>query len=146
MSLTKSFTVGSLSVNAAMASAIEQDEVLSLVSSEVIQRAAIAARSDIEMGESVLISMFFSMPSQVKQRVAGILLNRAFAAGTSKVDQNGNPVEGTARKVTVADFQGKMVEYNTLLAQLTLWNFEDFFTYLSDAVRNAAPAQDGTAP
>lgn len=146
MSLTKSFTVGSLSINAAMASAIEQDEVLSLVSSEVIQRAAIAARSKIEMGESVLVSMFFSMPSQVKQRVAAILLNRAFAAGTSKVDQSGNPVEGTARKVTVADFQGKMVEYNTLLAQLTLWNFEDFFTYLSDAVRNAAPAQEETAP
>ena len=133
MSLTKSFTVGSLSVNAAMASAIEQDEVLSLVSSEVIQRAAIAARSKIEMGESVLISMFFSMPSQVKQRVSGVLLGRAMHSGTD-------------RKVTVADFQGKMVEYNTLLAQLTLWNFEDFFTYLSDAVRNAAPAQDETAP
>lgn len=133
MSLPKSFTVGSVSVNAAMASAIEQDEVLSLISSEVIQRAAIAARSDIEMGEKVLVSMYFSMPSQVKQRVAGILLGRAMH-------------NGTERKVTVADFQGKMVEYNTLLAQLTLWNFEDFFTYLSDAVKDAAPVPDVTAP
>ena len=133
MSLLKSFTVGSVSVNAAMASAIEQDEVLSLISSEVVQRAYVASRSNIEMGEKVLMSMFFSMPSQVKQRVAGILLGRSMHSGTE-------------RKVTVADFHGKMVEYNTLLAQLTLWNFEDFFTYLSDAVKDVAPVPDVTAP
>lgn len=133
MSLPKSFIVGSLSVNAAMATALEQDEVLSLISSEVIHRASVAARNDIAFGEQVMVSMFLSMPSQAKQRVASILLGRCF-------------VTGTERKISVAEFQGKMVDYNTLLAQLTLWNFEDFFTYLSDAVKNAAPSPDVTAP
>lgn len=130
---TKSFTVGSMSVNAAMASAIAQDEVLSVISSEVIQRAAVAARGGLEMGEKILVPMFMAMPSQAKHRVANVLLERAF-------------VSGTERKVSVADFQGRMVEYNTLLAQILLWNFEDFFTWLSDAVRSDAPAQEATAP
>lgn len=130
---TKSFTVGSISVNAGMASAIAQDEVLSVVSSEIINRAAVAARNGLRMGEQILVPMFMAMPSQAKQRVAAILLERAFFAGTE-------------RKVTVADFQGKMVDYNTLLAQLLLWNFEDFFTWLSDAVKSDAPAQEATAP
>lgn len=143
---TKSFTVGSLNVNAAMASAIEQDEVLSIVSSEIINRAAVAARNGLKMGESILVPMFMSMPSQAKQRVAGILLSRCFVSGTAKMDEDMQPVPGTARKVTVADFKGKMVEYNTLLAQVLLWNFEDFFTWLSDAVKSDAPAQEATAP
>lgn len=130
---TKSFTVGSISVNAAMASAIAQDEVLSVISSEIIQRAAVAARGGLEMGEKILVPMFMAMPSQAKQRVVNVLLERAF-------------VSGTERKVSVADFQGRMVEYNTLLAQILLWNFEDFFTWLSDAVRSDAPAQEATAP
>lgn len=133
MSLPKSFTIGALSANAAMATAIEQDEVLSIISSEVIHRASVAARNDIEFGEQIMVSMFLSMPSQAKQRVASILLGRCVIAGTE-------------RKITVAEFQGKMMDYNKLLAQLTLWNFEDFFTYLSDAVKNVAPASNVTAP
>lgn len=129
----KSFTIGSLSVNAAMASAIEQDEILSLISSEIIARATVAARNGIELGEQILVPMMMSMPSHAKQRISAILLGRVFVAGAE-------------RKVTPADFQGKMVEYNTLLAQLILWNFEDFFTWLSDAVRSEAPVQAGTAP
>lgn len=130
---TKSFTVGSMSVNAAMASAIAQDEILSIIGAEIINRAAIAQRANAEVGEKILILMFMAMPSQAKQRVANMLLERAF-------------VSGTERKVSVADFQGRMVEYNTLLAQILLWNFEDFFTWLSDAVRSDAPAQEATAP
>lgn len=143
---TKSFTVGSISVNAAMASAIAQDEILSIVSSEIIQRAAMAARGGLEMGEKILVPMFMAMSSQAKQRVASVLLERAFVSGTARLDDHHQPILGTARKVSVADFQGKMVEYNTLLAQLLLWNFEDFFTWLSDAVRSDAPAQEATAP
>mgnify|MGYP000856116435 CR=1 FL=1 len=128
MSHTKSFQIGSLCVNAAMASALEQDEVMSLISAEVINRAYMAARTEnASMGEQILTNMFFSMPSQVKQRVAGVLLSRVFVAGTQQ-------------KVTVNDFAGKMVDYNTLLSQLTLWNFDDFFTYLSDAVKDVVPA------
>lgn len=129
----KSFQIGSLTVNAAMAPALEQDEVLSLIGSGIIQRATELARAGEQVGEVMLASMFATMPHQVKQRVSNILLSKAVTAGTET-------------RVTVADFQGKMVQYNLLLAQLTLWNFDDFFIWLGDAVRERAPAQVTTAP
>lgn len=129
----KSFQIGSLTINAAMPSALEQDEVLSLVGADIIQRAAIMARQGEQAGEAMLTSMFLSMHHQVKQRVSTLLLSKSV-------------VNGTNTKVTVADFQGKMIEYNTLLAQLTLWNFDDFFIWLGDAVKESAPAQATTAP
>ncbi len=119
MSTIQSFTIGSMTINSSMPSALEQDEVLSLISSEVIQRAYTAASVKVELGEKVLTTMFMAMPTNYKRRVSDVLLSKAFIAGTQT-------------KVNVADFQGKMVQYNTLLAQLTLWNYEDFFTYLSE--------------
>lgn len=132
MSTVKSFTVGSVTVNASMPSALEQDEVLSLMSAEIIQRAFVAARSNVEMGEQLLTTMFMSMNTSVKRRVADVLLSKALVSGTNT-------------RINVADFQGKMVDYNKLLAQLTLWNYEDFFTYLSDAVNVARTEQQPPA-
>lgn len=129
----KSFQIGSLTINAAMPTALEQDEVLSLMGSDLIQRAAVMARNGEKVGESMLTAMFISMPTHVKHRVASVLLSKAVTAGTST-------------PVSVADFQGKLVQYNTLLAQLTLWNFDDFFIWLGDAVKQSAPAQVTTAP
>lgn len=126
MSTVKSFSVGAMTVNASMPSALEQDEVLSLISSEVIQRATIAANSSVSMGEEILTTMFMSMPTLHKRRVSEIVLSKAF-------------VSGTQTKVSVADFQGKMVEYNKLLSQLILWNYEDFFTYLASALNAGKP-------
>lgn len=129
----KSFQIGSLTINAAMPTALEQDEVLSLIGADVIQRAALMARNGEAVGEQMLTSMFVAMPTQVKQRVSAKLLSKAVVAGTNT-------------QVNIADFQGKMVQYNTLLAQLTLWNFDDFFIWLGDAVKQNAPEQVTTAP
>lgn len=129
----KSFQIGSLTINAAMPTALEQDEVLSLIGADVIQRAALMARNGESVGEQMLTSMFVAMPTQIKQRVSAKLLSKAVVAGTNT-------------QVNIADFQGKMVQYNTLLAQLTLWNFDDFFIWLGDAVKQSAPEQVTTAP
>ncbi len=51
----KSFQIGSLNINAAMPSALEQDEILSLIGADIIQRAAIMARQ----GEQVLNRYIF---------------------------------------------------------------------------------------
>lgn len=127
MSTVKSFSVGTMSVNASMPSALEQDEVLSIIGSETIQRAISARYNEEPMTDRILAAMFTTMPIIAKRRVADILCAKAFIAGTQT-------------KVTVADFQGKMVAYNTLLAQLTLWNFEDFFTWLnSDSAAGVQP-------
>lgn len=131
--LIKTFQFGSLTINAAMPSALEQDEVLSLIGSGIIQRAAVMARNGEKTGEDMLTMMFLSMPSQVKHRVSNVLLSKAMIAGTST-------------NITVNDFQGKMVQYNKLLAQLTLWNFDDFFIWLGDAAKESAPAEVPTAP
>lgn len=127
MSYVKSFTVGNLTVNAAMASAVQQDELLSLLSATLLSRAANAAQLGAGMGEQILIPMFMSMPQQLKKQVVGLLTQKVL-------------VSGTDTPVTVNDFSGKMVEWNTLLSQLILWNLEGFFTWLDDAVKSASPA------
>lgn len=129
MSYVKSFTVGSLTVNAAMASAVQQDELLSLLSANLLSRAVSAAQMGEGMGEQILIPMFMSMPQQLKKQVVVLLTQKVM-------------VSGTETPVTVNDFGGKMVEWNTLLSQLILWNLEGFFIWLENAVKSVHPAQD----
>ena len=40
---------------------------------------------------------------------------------------------GTNTKITVNDFPGKMMTLNTLLAELFLWVYADFFDYVQNA-------------
>jgi hypothetical protein len=42
-------------------------------------------------------------------------------------------VASTNTKVTVSDFSGKMMTLNTLLAELFLWVYADFFDYVQNA-------------
>jgi hypothetical protein len=44
-------------------------------------------------------------------------------------------------QVSVKDFQGKMVLWNTLLAELLIWNLSDFFDYLSADLAQVRQAQ-----
>lgn len=129
MSYVKTFTVGNLTVNAAMSSAVQQDELLSLLSAGLIERVTTAARFDTEAGDKVFVPMFMSMPQQLKRQVVGLLTQRLFIAGSEP-----------AVAVTVNDFAGKMVEWNTLLSQLLQWNLEGFFVWLDSAVKDARPA------
>lgn len=126
MSHVKTFTVGNLTVNAAMASAVQQDELLSLLSATLLSRAATAAQVNVEMGEKILIPMFMAMPQQLKKQVVGLITQKILVAGTET-------------PVTVNDFGGKMVEWNTLLSQLILWNLEGFFIWLDNAVKSVSP-------
>lgn len=132
MSYVKSFTVGNLTVNAAMASAVQQDELLSLLSATLLSRAVNAAQVGTTMGEKILIPMFMSMPQQLKKQVVGLMTQKVLIAGTET-------------PVTVNDFGGKMVEWNTLLSQLILWNLEGFFYWLGDAVKSVSPPETDQA-
>lgn len=119
----KAFTVGGVQYNAAMASAVDQDRVMSLLSGAIIQRFA----SGAEMDEKVLAPMFMSMNQEVKAQVAQILLGRCV-------------VNGTDRPVSVADFGGRMVQYNLLLAEILKWNLSDFFDWLLAVAKDARAA------
>lgn len=124
----KPFTIGGMQYNAAMASAVDQDRLMSLLSGAVLERFATAAQAGIEVDNRVLCSMFMSMRQDVKAQVAQILMTRVF-------------INGTERTVSVADFGGKMVHYNQLLAELLRWNLSDFFDWLPSGAKS--PGQPG---
>jgi hypothetical protein len=126
MSQVKSFTIGNVTYNAAMASAIQQDELLSLLTASVMQRGLQAALSDTNMGEYILVPMFMAMPQEIKRQVAGKLLHKTVVNGGKDI-------------ITVENFSGKMVEYNKLLSQLLQWNLSDFFIWLESALKDARP-------
>ena len=126
MSTIKSFTVGNATYNAVMASAVKQDELLSLLTGTIMERGLAAMRMGGELGDRVLVPMFMSLPHDIKTRAAAILMH--------KVVLNGGSVP-----VTVESFTGQMVNYNTLLAQLLQWNLADFFTWLDSVLSDARP-------
>jgi len=120
----KPFTIGGVQYNAAMASAVDQDRLMSLLSGAVLERFATAAQAGIEVDDQVLCSMFMSMRQDVKAQVANVLMGKVL-------------INGTERPVTVADFGGKMVQYNQLLAELLRWNLSDFFDWLPSGAKGA---------
>lgn len=115
-----SVTIGSTTYNAATASAVEQDKVLSLLSLTLMQ--TIFSNKPDEDPVKALVPMFLSLPQHVKQEVTSILCKQVFISGNASTT------------VTVRDFENRMIEWNTLLAELTVRNFSDFFTW-SKAVR-----------
>lgn len=119
MSKVKTFNVGQDSYNAAMASAVGQDELLSLLTAQIIDRFVNADNLDGQAKEVFLMAMLMAMPSAIKTKVASILMAKVF-------------VEGTQIPVDINTFSSKMVEYNSLLAKLLEWNLADFFTWLEN--------------
>lgn len=117
MSQVKAFTVGARTFNAAQASALKQDELLSMLTAHLMMRAMAAAKEGKELDDAILAPMFMAMDHPTKVKIAEIILNQVFIAGTSI-------------PVTIEDFSGRMVEYNQLLAKLLRFNLSDFFDWL----------------
>ena len=134
MSQVKSFTISNITYNAVMASAIQQDELLSLLTASIMQRGLQAALSDSDMGDSFLVPMFMAMPQEIKRQVADKLLHKT-------VVNSGKDL------ITIENFNGKMVDYNKLLSQLLQWNLADFFIWLGSVLKYAkAPPPADPAP
>lgn len=111
-----SFTVGSTNYNAATASAQDQDEILSLIGIETLRNIFTASKETPAV--KTLVPMMMTLPQGVKRRVADILCSKLFVANEEKM------------KVSVHDFECRMVEWNQVLAELMVRNFADFFTWL----------------
>jgi len=125
MSTIKSFTIGSVTYNAVMASAVKQDELLSLLTGTLMERGLAAMRMGADgLNDQVITPMMMSLPYDIKIRVAAILMHKVV-------------VHGGSVPVTVESFTGKMVDYNTLLSQLLQWNLADFFIWLGDVLSAA---------
>lgn len=128
----KAFTIGGVQYNAAMASAVDQDRLMSLLSAAVLERFATAAQASVEVDSNVLSMMFMSMRQDVKSQVAQMIMGKVV-------------VNGTDRPVTVADFGGRIVQYNQLLAELLRWNLSDFFDWLPSAAKDARQDESASA-
>lgn len=133
MSNTTQITVADTTYNCAMASAMQQDEILSLLSSTLMQRYFEGARNGVPFDQNVLVPLVMSLPYQVKTHVAKALMEKVF-------------VNGTTIPVSVKDFAGHMVEYNELLAKLVEFNFADFFSWLQSVVEKDAAAGQTSQP
>lgn len=115
--MIKQFTVDGVTYNGAMASAVDQDKLLSLLTPVIMDRAMGAAATGQALGVNILMPMFMAMPVDLKAKVSQILFGSVCVHGGSQV-------------LTVEDFGGRMVAYNTLLAELLKWNLDDFFCWL----------------
>lgn len=121
MSQVQAFTVGDKTYNAVMASAVKQDELLSMLTATLLDRALAAAATGDVMDDSIVWPMMMGMQNATKVKVASIIMNKVF-------------INGTEIPVTIEDFSGRMVEYNQLLAKLLMWNLGDFSSWLQNAL------------
>lgn len=130
MALVKSFKVGEVAVVAVQPSAVLQDELLGLMTTKIYVAAQVAAKAGSDLGVKECAFMLMTVPAAEKRRMVEILTENVTLEGT----------DGKV-KVSVRDFQGQMVLWNTLLAELLIWNLADFFDYLSADLAQARQAQ-----
>lgn len=121
----KSFTLKSGAYNIARASAMAQDELLSILTQELILRLA-QAKPGAPVDEDVIFFMFLAMPHTAKLRIDELLLPRVFK-------------NGTQQHVTLNECD--VMDWNRLRAKSLIWNLEGFFTYWADASAKDAASQ-----
>ena len=130
MDNVKTFTIDGESFNVARATAIQQDELLSLLSPALVNRLAASNTEDLD--PAALVMMFVSMPFETKRKIDSLMLSRVFLTGTESL-------------VTADHFSGRMMAYSTLRAEVMRWNFDDFFTFWANEFRkersNKIPAK-----
>lgn len=125
----KSFTLKGGSYNVARASAVAQDELLSLLTQALIQRLA-SSTAGKSVNEETIFAMFLAMPHAVKLKIDELMLDRVYK-------------KGTQQQVTLNECD--VMDWNRLRAKVLLWNLEGFFTYWADASAKDA-AQEAAAP
>lgn len=125
METVKSFSLKSGSFNVARASAVAQDELLSMLTQALVQRLS-ASKPGEPVDEDVIFFMFLAMPHSVKQKIDELMLDRVFK-------------KGTQQQITIAEADA--MDWNRLRAKALIWNLEGFFTYWADASAKDAASQ-----
>lgn len=114
--MIESFTVGDTSYNVVRASALQQDEVLSMLTNPLVDRFVTSGQLGIKVDEEVIFSFFLAMPFSVKRKIDELILSRVTKKGTDE-------------KIDEKHFDGRVMEMNRLRAKVLMWNLESFFTY-----------------
>jgi len=121
----KTFALKGGAYNVARASAVAQDELLSLLTQPLVQRLS-AAEPGKPVDEDVIFFMFLAMPYPAKVKIDELMLGRVFK-------------NGTQQQVTLAEAEA--MDWNRLRAKALIWNLEGFFTFWADASAKDAANQ-----
>lgn len=104
------------------ASALAQMEVLSLLSSHVIVNWGRQSKPIDNPVDDFLLLFVTALPFAQKQKMVELLMSEVSDSDGVYVD--------------IESFNGKMMEWHKLIAQVLYWNLDDFFTYI-DTVHRA---------
>lgn len=104
-------------IECAQASALKQNELLSLMSGRVAMAFNTCAQMETALDVKTMALSISTMPVEEKTKMGEILTEKAFFVG--------------GQQVSIKDFQGKMLEWHFLLAELLIWNLADFFDLYS---------------
>lgn len=121
MDHVKSFEIGGTTYNVARATAVQQDEVLSMLAQPLVEKLAIAEKGEM-VDEEFVFNFFCVMPYTAKQKIDELLLN--------KVTRSGENVSLTARDFSAFDLQ-------QIRAKVLIWNLEPFFVYWAGVIKKA---------
>lgn len=127
MSAVKTFTISGAAYNVARASAVQQDEVLSILTQALVVKLADAAQKGVDSSDDLIFTTMMSLPYQVKEKLDSLLMTRITISGNQSF-------------IGISDFDGKVMDFNRLRAQVLKWNLDDFFTYWAEEINGAIEA------
>lgn len=131
MSVIQQFTVGGEAYNVVRASAVQQDEILSLLTAPIVERLAALGRGEVA-DDDFLFNFFSSLPFATKQKIDTLMLSRFTKHGSDTM-------------LSMKDFDGKVMELNQLRAKVLLWNLEPFFVYWASEIKKAVKEAEAAA-
>ena len=120
--LIQAVTVGGATYNVAQASAEQQKKLLLLTGGKIAMHSAAGKVEKID--DTVLFGSLITMPEHVFDEIATIVLHKTIKSGEKT-------------NTSIIEFQGRQVEYFTLVAKAIAVNLNDFFTYLDSVNANA---------
>ena len=100
------------------ASALAQMEELSLLSAPIIVRWSSLSKPVKDPVDDFLLLFLTSLPFPQKKKIVDLLM--------SEMSRDGEYVDAET-------FNGRLVEFHKLMAQVVHWNLDDFFTYIDNA-------------
>lgn len=112
--LTKQFDIDGVVIGVARASAVKQDELLSLITPS-LARVLTNLGTDESKVENALALMCTALPYEIKTPMDRILLAQCFDSSGAQIDHK--------------FFDGRVMMLNRLRAKVLHWNLADFFTF-----------------
>lgn len=130
--LVKTFTIDGQAYNVARASAEQQDEILSMLTTDIVQRLEALASTSAAAGQpydkpytdDFGFNFFNSLPFNMKKRFDELLLSQMTR-------------QGEQMRLTVRDFDGKLMTLNKLRGEALVWNLLPFFEYWANGIKEA---------